>query len=42
MVLEYIECTVTVMWMWWSCNACFYNVLCSNSAKIGNENIKFL
>ena len=40
MVLEYIECTVTVMWMWWSCDECVLQYFCSKSAKNGNKNIK--
>ena len=36
-VLKYIECSATVMWMWWSCNAYVLQSLCE---KNGIENIK--
>ena len=39
MVLEYIECSATVLWMWWSCNAYVLQSLCSIYAKNGIENI---
>ena len=40
MVLEYIECSATVMWLWWSCNAYFSQSLYDIYAKNGIASIK--
>ena len=36
-VLKYIECSATVMWLWWSCNACILQSLCDICTKNGIE-----
>ena len=37
MVLEYIKCSASAMWMWWSCNEYVYNICSIISAKNGFE-----
>ena len=36
-VLEYTKCSVSAMWMWWSCDEYVYNICLIISAKNGNE-----
>ena len=36
-VLKCIECSATVMWLWWSCNAYILQSLCDIYAKNGME-----
>ena len=40
MVLEYMKCSASAMWMWWSCDEYVYNICSIISAKNGNRNIK--
>ena len=37
MVLKCMKCTVSVMWMWWSCNEYVYNICSIMGAKNGME-----
>ena len=37
MVLEYMKCSASAMWMWWSCNEYVYNICSIIGAKNGIE-----
>ena len=38
--MKYIECSATVMLLWWSCNACVLQSLCDKHANNGIELLK--
>ena len=36
-VLKYMKCSVSAMWMWWSCNEYFFTYLYDLLQKYGTE-----
>ena len=40
-VLKCMKCTVSVMWMWWSCNEYVYNICSIMSAEMAWKLIKY-